>query len=71
MHKIHNITGHHITNGLAIRPLKKALASQPSSKDGLILHSNQGSLYTSKAFIEFCESANAKHRRSVVNSTIF
>ena len=32
--------------------------SQTGIKGGLILHSDQGSQYTSKAFVEFCESVN-------------
>ena len=42
---------------LAIRTVKKALESQPKINKNLILHSDQGSQYTSKAFIEFCESS--------------
>lgn len=41
---------------LAIETLKKALASQQRIKDGLLLHSDQGSQYTSKEFYEFCQS---------------
>ena len=51
-----SITDRHITSDLAIRTLKKALESQHSIKEGLILHSDQGSQYTSKAFTEFCEA---------------
>ncbi len=50
-----SITDRHITSDLAIRTLQKALDSQPILKSGLILHSDQGSQYTSKAFTEFCE----------------
>ena len=53
-----SITGRHITSGLAIRTLQKALDSQPVIKGGLILHSDQGSQYTSKAFVGFCESVH-------------
>lgn len=52
-----SITDKNITSDLAIRTVKKALESQPKIKDTLILHSDQGSQYTSKDFIEFCESA--------------
>ena len=55
---IASITDRHMTSGLAIRTLKKALDSQPGIKGGLILHSDQGSQYASKAFVEFCESVN-------------
>ena len=53
-----SITDRHITSELAIRTLEKALESQCPAKDSLILHSDQGSQYTSKAFIEFCESVH-------------
>ena len=51
-----SITDRHITSELAIRTLKKALASQPKIKGELILHSDQGSQFTSKMFTEYCES---------------
>lgn len=43
---------------LTINTLKKAQSSQAIPRNGLILHSDQGSQYTSKAFVEFCESVN-------------
>lgn len=55
---IASITDRNITSGLAIRTLRKALESQGNIKEGLILHSDQGTQYTSKAFVEFCESVN-------------
>ena len=51
-----SITDRQITSDLAIRTLRKALDSQPGIKGGLILHSDQGSQYTSKAFTDFCAS---------------
>ena len=39
---------------LAIDTLEKALKRNPSEKT-ILLHSDQGSQYTSKAFTEFCE----------------
>jgi transposase InsO family protein len=54
---IASITDKHITADLAIRTVKKALESQPSIREELILHSDQGSQYTSRDFVEFCESA--------------
>ena len=59
-----SITDRHITSDLAIRTLKKALDSQPACKDGLILHSDQGSQFTSKAFVEFCESVHINQSMS-------
>lgn len=50
---IASITDRHITSDLAIRTLQKALDSQPAIKGELILHSDQGSQYTSKAFTDF------------------
>lgn len=61
---IASITDRNITSDLAIRTLRKALESQPTVKDGLILHSDQGSQYTSKAFTEFCESVNVTQSMS-------
>ena len=58
------ITDRHITSDLAIRTLKKALESQPSLKGKLILHSDQGSQFTSKAFVEFCESVHVTQSMS-------
>ncbi len=57
-------TGRHITSDLAIRTLQKALDSQPTMKGELILHSDQGSQYTSKAFVEFCESVHVTQSMS-------
>lgn len=54
---IAGITDKHITSGLAKRTLQKAIASQSGiDSSQLILHSDQGSQYTSKDFTEFCES---------------
>ena len=44
--------------------LKKALESQPVLKGKLILHSDQGSQFTSKAFVEFCESVHVTQSMS-------
>ena len=61
---IASITDRHITSDLAIRTLQKALESQPAIKGTLILHSDQGSQYTSKAFVEYCESVNVMQSMS-------
>ena len=61
---IASITDRQITSSLAIRTLKKALESQPQIKEELILHSDQGSPYTSKTFVEFCESAHVTQSMS-------
>ncbi len=59
-----SITDRHLTSDLAIHTLKKALESQHLAKGGLILHSDQGSQYTSKSFIEFCESVQVTQSMS-------
>ena len=61
---IASITNRNIASDLAIRTLRKALESQSAIKEGLILHSDQGSQYTSKAFIEFCESVHVTQSMS-------
>lgn len=55
---VSSITDRHIRSDLAIRAVQKALASQPVINGGIILHSDQGTQYTSRAFVEFCESVN-------------
>lgn len=62
---IASIMDWNITSDLAIRTLKKALASQVSVKDGPIMHSDQGTQYTSKTFTEFCKTVNVAQRLSV------
>lgn len=59
-----SITDTKITSELAIRTLKKALESQPAIKNELILHSDQGTQYTSNSFTEFCESVHVTQSMS-------
>jgi len=47
-------TGKNITSELAIKTLEKALKSQKSVVENLILHSDQGSQFTSYEFTEYC-----------------
>ena len=61
---IASITDRHITSELAIRTLQKALDSQPMRKGELLLHSDQGARYTSKAFVEYCESIHVTQSMS-------
>jgi transposase InsO family protein len=51
-----SITDKHITSDLAKRTVEKALKSQPFIKGDLILHSDQGSQFSSKEYTEFCKS---------------
>ena len=54
---IASITDKHITADLAKRTLQKAIDSQAGLDTcRLILHSDQGSQFTSKEFTEYCES---------------
>lgn len=52
---IASITDRNITADLGVRTLRKAIESQPEIKGVLILHSDQGSQYTSKEFVEYCK----------------
>lgn len=61
---IASITDRNITSDLAKRTLQKALDSQSKIKGELILHSDHGSQYTSKAFVEFCESVHVTQSMS-------
>ena len=61
---IASVTDTHITSDLAIKTLKKALESQGTLKKALILHSDQGSQFTSKAFVEYCEAAGVTQSMS-------
>ena len=61
---IASITDKNITADLAIRTLKKALESQKNISPNLILHSDQGSQYTSKDFIEFCATSGIRQSMS-------
>lgn len=53
---IASVNGNHITAELAIKALKTGIERHKPGK-GLILHSDQGSQYTSKEFNDFCEKS--------------
>lgn len=53
-----------ITSDFIIRTLQKALDAQFKIKGDLILHSGQGSQFTPKAFVEFCESIHVAQSMS-------
>lgn len=52
---IASLNGKEMTSQLAINTLQKALTSQVNLKKTLILHSDQGSQYTSEGFTDFCQ----------------
>lgn len=59
-----SITDRSITSDLAIRTVRKAMDSQTGTLKGIILHSDQGSQYTSKAFTDFCEESGIRQSMS-------
>lgn len=59
-----SITDRNITSDLAIRTLDKALSSQKKLSSQLILHSDQGSQYTSKAFTDHCKACGVTQSMS-------
>jgi len=59
-----SIMARHITSELAIQTLQKALETQPPIKGELILHSDQGVQFSSKAFVDFCSSMHVTQSMS-------
>ena len=59
-----SITDKKITSDLAIRTLQKAIQSQKPKCQQLLLHSDQGSQYTSQEFIDFCASQGIQQSMS-------
>ena len=57
-------TGKWITSDLAIITLEKALQSQKKKTENLILHSDQGSQFTSIQFISYCQKHGITQSRS-------
>ncbi|MCS1351507.1 DDE-type integrase/transposase/recombinase [Mechercharimyces sp. CAU 1602] len=60
-------TASYMTAELAIKTLQEAL-NQHSPREGLILHSDQGVQFTSKAFIQFCEQNGIQQSMSKAGS---
>lgn len=60
---IASVNGKDITAELAIRTLEKAMKAHKIKK-GIILHSDQGSQYTSKVFNEYCEAKGIRQSMS-------
>ena len=52
-----SITDRNMTGSLAVRTLEKAIKNQNPKPGSIILHSDRGSQYTSKIFVEFCEKS--------------
>lgn len=59
-----SINSHHINAELAIETLKQALSKNKIYKGKLILHSDQGSQFTSKVFVEFCKKHGVQQSMS-------
>jgi transposase InsO family protein len=60
-----SLTGKEITSDLAMQTIKKALTDNTDVKK-VILHSDQGSQFTSKTFVDFCESNGIQQSMSKV-----
>lgn len=58
-----SVCGRHIDTGLAISTVTKALESIGGAT-GMILHSDRGSQFTSKAFCQFCKTHGIKQSMS-------
>ena len=63
-HSVATTNGRRMDSILAIDTLRKALDKNPAAKETVILHSDQGSQYTSRAFIEYCESMHVTQSMS-------
>ena len=62
---IASVNGKKITAALAIETLSKAITQHPwVLKNGIILHSDQGSQYTSKEFTDYCSAHNVTQSMS-------
>ena len=61
---VSSMSGPRITAELAIRTLDRALRTQKVQPGTLILHSDQGSQFTSKEFVEFCEKMSVMQSMS-------
>lgn len=53
---VSSITAREMTSELAIKALEKALRKVKKIRNKIILHSDQGSQYSSKKFVEYCNS---------------
>lgn len=61
---VSSITAREMTSELAIETLERAIKGIKKRRGKIILHSDQGSQYTSKKFIEYCEKNKIKQSMS-------
>ena len=62
---IASVSGRNITAELAVQTLSKAITQHPwVLKNGVILHSDRGSQYTSKEFTDYCSAHNVTQSMS-------
>ena len=62
---IASVSSRNITSVLAIETLSKAISQHPwVLKNGIILHSDRGSQYTSKKFTDYCSAHNVTQSMS-------
>ncbi|WP_067322983.1 IS3 family transposase, partial [Streptobacillus felis] len=52
---VSSVCGKRMDTGLAKRALNKAFKDNPRANKEIILHSDQGSQFTSKEFVKYCE----------------
>ncbi len=61
---IASVNGRRIDAGLAEEALKKALEKNPSAAGRVVLHSDQGSQFTSQRFTEYCKKRQIRQSMS-------
>ena len=61
---ISSVNSYRINAELAINTLKQSLIKNKISKHKIILHSDQGSQFTSKIFVEYCKKHNIQQSMS-------
>lgn len=59
-----SVNGRRIDTGLAEERLKKALEKNPSAAGSVVLHSDQGSQFTSQRFTEYCKKRQIRQSMS-------
>lgn len=61
---VSTLNSNRIDAKLAVDTLKQALEKNPGAKGKVLLHSDQGSQYTSQMFTEYCESVSVQQSMS-------